>query len=278
MLQGALFDMDGLMFDTERIGRDGWLAAARQLGIAIPGTVIAAMRGTGTDACRALFNAAIPGAHYDEAHALRLRYADEVIRREGLPVKPGLYELLDWLGAQGIPAVLATSTRRETALAYLEAAGVADRFAAAVFGPEVRRPKPAPDVFLAAAAAIGAAPAACVVLEDSPNGLKAARAAGCKAVVVPDLTPRPAPGGRVVGRLRAHPARRRAGAGAMARRRPLNFAFPDRRFSPPVSDSLYKCSLPPGPGGRTEKAAAGSSGLFCVRQARRRCVPPSNLL
>lgn len=191
MLQGALFDMDGLMFDTERIGRDGWLAAARQLGITIPGTVIAAMRGTGTDACRALFNAAIPGAHYDEAHALRLRYADEVIRREGLPVKPGLYELLDWLGAQGIPAVLATSTRRETALAYLEAAGVADRFAAAVFGPEVRRPKPAPDVFLAAAAAIGAAPAACVVLEDSPNGLKAARAAGCKAVVVPDLTPAP---------------------------------------------------------------------------------------
>lgn len=191
MLQAALFDMDGLLFDTERIGRDGWHAAARTLGIAIPETVIAAMRGTGTDTCRALFNAAIPGDHYDEAHALRLRYADEVIRRDGLPVKPGVPQLLDWLGARGIPAVLATSTRRQTALDYLAMAGVADRFAAAVFGPEVARPKPAPDIFLAAAAAVQADPAACVVLEDSPNGLKAARAAGCRAIVVPDLTPAP---------------------------------------------------------------------------------------
>lgn len=191
MLQGALFDMDGLMFDTERIGRDGWQSAARQLGLTISESLIASMRGTGTDACRALFNAAIPGGRYDEARALRLRYAEQTIRREGLPVKPGLTELLGWLRGQGIPAVLATSTRRELAMDYLRMAGVADCFAAAVFGPEVPRPKPAPDVFLAAAAAVGADPAACAVLEDSPNGLKAARAAGCRAIVVPDLTPAP---------------------------------------------------------------------------------------
>ena len=76
MLQGVLFDMDGLMFDTERIGRDGWHKAAEILHIDLPEKIIAAMRGTGTDRCREIFNAAIPGSLYDTAHDLRLRYAD----------------------------------------------------------------------------------------------------------------------------------------------------------------------------------------------------------
>ena len=178
MLQGVLFDMDGLMFDTERIGRDGWHKAAEILHIDLPEGIIAAMRGTGTDRCREIFNAAIPGSLYDTAHDLRLRYADEVIAANGVPVKPGLRELLRRLKASDIPAVLATSTRREKALAYLQQTDVERYFTAAVFGPEVARPKPAPDIFLAAAAAIHAEPAHCVVLEDSPNGLQAAKAAG----------------------------------------------------------------------------------------------------
>ena len=192
MLQGVLFDMDGLMFDTERIGRDGWHKAAETLHIDLPEEIIAAMRGTGTERCREIFNAAIPGEWYDTAHDLRLRYADEVIAADGVPVKPGLRELLRWLKAAGIPAVLATSTRREKALIYLQQTDVERYFTAAVFGPEVDCPKPAPDIFLAAAAAIRADPAHCVVLEDSPSGLQAAKAAGCPAIVVPDLTPAPA--------------------------------------------------------------------------------------
>ena len=144
MLQGVLFDMDGLMFDTERIGRDGWHKAAEILHIDLPEEIIAAMRGTGTDRCREIFNAAIPGSLYDTAHDLRLRYADEVIAADGVPVKPGLPGLLRWLKAAGIPAVLATSTRREKALAYLQQTDVERYFTAAVFGPEVARPKPAP--------------------------------------------------------------------------------------------------------------------------------------
>ena len=187
-----MFDMDGLMFDTERIGRDGWRKAAETLQIDLPEEIIAAMRGTGTERCREIFNAAIPGGLYDTAHDLRLRYTDEVIAANGVPVKPGLRELLRWLKAAGIPAVLATSTRREKALIYLQQTDVERYFTAAVFGPEVARPKPAPDIFRAAAAAIRADPAHCVVLEDSPNGLQAAKAAGCPAIVVPDLTPAPA--------------------------------------------------------------------------------------
>ena len=134
MLQGVLFDMDGLMFDTERIGRDGWHKAAEILHIDLPEGIIAAMRGTGTDRCREIFNAAIPGSLYDTAHDLRLRYADEVIAANGVPVKPGLRELLRRLKASDIPAVLATSTRREKALAYLQQTDVERYFTAAVFG------------------------------------------------------------------------------------------------------------------------------------------------
>lgn len=191
MLQAVLWDMDGLMFDTERIGQAGWQAAARELGIDIPPEVVAAMRGTGIDACRRLFNRSIPGNYYDKAHALRLQYAADWVQRHGVPVKPGLRPLLDGLRDRGIPSVLATSTARATALAYLEQAGVTKLFSAMVFGPEVARPKPAPDIFLAAAAVVHAAPGRCLVLEDSPNGLRAARAAGCRAIVVPDLTPAP---------------------------------------------------------------------------------------
>lgn len=190
---GVLFDMDGLMFDTERLGYEGWKAAGQALGMAIPDEVIAAMRGTGVAQCREAFNQAIPGGRYDEARAIRLRYAEAQIQAHGVPLKPGLRPLLEHLQAAGIPAVLATSTGRERAVRYLEMAGVRAFFAAAVFGPEAAAPKPAPDIFLAAAAAIGADPRACLVLEDSPNGLKAAKAAGCTAAVIPDLTPAPPP-------------------------------------------------------------------------------------
>lgn len=194
MIQGVLFDMDGLMFDTERLGRAAWRYAAARLGIRIPEQVIADMRGTGMDQCRALFNGAVPGGLYDEAHALRLAYADHWIEAHGVPVKPGLRQMLDHLRRAGIPAVLATSTRRERAERYLALAGVGEYLAAAVCGSEVEHPKPAPDIFLAAAAAIPASPDRCVVLEDSPNGLRAAKAAGCRAIVIPDLTPAPPAG------------------------------------------------------------------------------------
>ena len=174
------------------------------LGLELPDEVIAAGRGMSVADSRAMYLERLgPEVDYDALRALRVAYADEAIARDGLPVKPGLRQLLEHLRAAGIPAALATATVREKALLYLKMAGVDGFFEAAVCGDEVAHAKPAPDIFLAAAKALGVPAEECLVLEDSPNGLRAARrarpttasraarAAGCKAVVVPDITPIP---------------------------------------------------------------------------------------
>lgn len=192
MIQAVLFDMDGLMFATEQLYVDGFLAAGRELGIPVTESLLARLRGTGIAECRRIFNDAIPGELYDTARGLCLTYVERQLAREGVPVKPGLMELLAWLRQRRIPMVLATSTAREKAMRMLDETGVTAYFSAFAFGTEVPRPKPFPDIFLAAAAAVGAEPERCLVLEDSHNGLRAAKAAGCTAVVVPDLDPAPA--------------------------------------------------------------------------------------
>lgn len=192
MIQGVLFDMDGLMFDTERIGYEGWKYAGEKLGIDMPDELIASFRGTGETEKRRHFKEVTGRAEkYEEVYALRISYADEWIEKNGLPVKTGLEELLKYLKEMKIPAALATSSSREKAMCYLEMTGVRTYFTAAVCGNEVKRAKPAPDIFLTAAKALGVPSKECLVLEDSLNGLKAAKAAGCKAIVIPDLSPAP---------------------------------------------------------------------------------------
>lgn len=191
MIQAVLFDMDGLMFGTEQLFVDGFLAAGRELNIPVTESLLARLRGTGIAECRKIFNDTIPGELYDTARALCVQRVEEGIRTRGVPVKPGLYALLKWLKEHQIPAVLATSTARERAMDLVDRAGVREYFSSFVFGTEMPRPKPFPDIFLAAAKSVGADPMHCLVLEDSHNGLRAAKAAGCIALAVPDLDPAP---------------------------------------------------------------------------------------
>lgn len=184
--------MDGLMFDTERIGYEGWKYAGSQLNIDISDSLIESFRGTGEKRKRKLFAEKFENtAEYDTAFSLRTTYAAEWIEKNGLPVKPGLKKLLNYLKENGFKTALATSSSREKAMAYLKMADVETYFTTSVCGAEVQNAKPAPDIFLAAAKALGLEPQQCLVLEDSRNGLEAAKAAGCKAVVIPDLSPAP---------------------------------------------------------------------------------------
>ncbi len=189
----VIFDMDGLIFDTERLAVAAWVAAGQRFGVPVTPEAIVEVIGLDAQATEAVlrgrYGADMP---YAEMRQFRVAHASAQIEAEGLPIKPGLYELLELLEARGIRRALATSTRHERAAQYLALAGVLGRFDAVVGGDQVVRSKPEPDIFLAAAAAVGAPPAACLVLEDSESGILAASRAGMRPILVPDLQrPRP---------------------------------------------------------------------------------------
>ncbi len=136
-------------------------------------------------------------AHHGESYPVDTLMAawhgayDAIVEREGLVLKPGLLELLDWLEDNAITKAVATSTRHARARAKLERTALFPRFAALVGGDEVAQGKPSPDIFIAAIARIGCAPADALVLEDSEPGLIAAARAGIPAIAIPDLLPSP---------------------------------------------------------------------------------------
>ena len=185
-----IFDMDGLMLDTERHAAQAWTDAAMLLGMDFDRDVTTRLVGRNSPDCMTLIRAH-HGPDYPVEHLLEAWHGayEAIIEREGIAVKPGLFELLAWLDAERIPKAVATSTRRLRAREKLARTQLLDRFAAIVGGDEIARGKPAPDIYLEAAARLGIAAAECVALEDSEPGINAALAAGMMPIMVPDVSP-----------------------------------------------------------------------------------------
>ena len=184
----VLFDMDGLLLDSERVALAIMSACAAELGLVWNHQVGLRIIGRSViDSNRILREHYGDDARLDALPgAFRTRY-DRHIDDHAIPLKPGVMQLLDLLDAHGIAHAVATSTQRERAARKLERNGLLPRFDALVGGDDVERGKPAPDIFLAAARALGVAPARCLVLEDSNAGARAGLAAEMAVVMVPDL-------------------------------------------------------------------------------------------
>lgn len=185
-----VFDMDGLLLDTEVLALAATQTAATRLGIELPHAVCHLMIGVPVDGCRRLlcerYGLDFPA---DRLFAAAARELEARVEAGMLRVKPGVVTLLDVLDRNGIPKAVATSSARAKALRHLGAAGLVGRFNTIVTRDDVRRGKPYPDLFLSASQRLGVEPAACLALEDSYNGVRAAHAAGMPVVMVPDLLP-----------------------------------------------------------------------------------------
>jgi HAD superfamily hydrolase (TIGR01509 family) len=189
-LRAVIFDMDGLMLDTERLAREAWYATMRAWGYNLTDEVYLQVLGTTGERTRRIFEAAFgDDIPIDAMYDYKQRLIDRAIASGEIAVKPGLLTLLDQLDTWGMPKAVASSTARALVLRKLDAVGLVDRFNAIVGGDEVAHGKPAPDVFVEAARRLGVPASACAVLEDSDNGIRAAHGAGALAIMVPDLQP-----------------------------------------------------------------------------------------
>lgn len=188
-IKAVIFDMDGLILDTERLFFKNWRLAAKLHGYDMSEQVALHIRSYCAKYAIPYLKAQF-GEDFDYYAVRQTRKAlmEKDLSEQGIPVKPGVHELLDFLHKNGYQTAVATATDYERTERYLKKVGLFDRFDHILCAPMVETGKPAPDIYLYACEQLGLPPENCLALEDSPNGVKSAFDAGCKVCMVPDLT------------------------------------------------------------------------------------------
>jgi HAD superfamily hydrolase (TIGR01509 family) len=190
MIKAVIFDMDGVILDTEKHYVEAWQEAARSFGFDFRREHALMLRSLDVSmACKLMKEIFGEEFDYYAIREVRRGLVASRLEKYGLEKKTGIDELLDYLNSNHIKTAVATATPIDRTLQHLSDIGIKDKFDKIVSAKQVAQGKPAPDVYLYACLQIGEKPEECIAIEDSPNGIKSAYAAGCKPIMVPDLTP-----------------------------------------------------------------------------------------
>jgi len=186
----VIFDMDGLMIDTEPLSKEGWLKALTHYGLEMSESLFSQMIGRNIVTAQELMCSHYgPDFDFEAVRKIRTNYMEDQIQQNGLSMKKGLIYILDRLDQLGIKKCVATSTEWDSMRKKLGQLNLLSRFDGFVAGDQVKVGKPHPDIFLKAAKLIGIDPANCVVLEDSMAGIAAAYSARMRPIAIPDIAP-----------------------------------------------------------------------------------------
>ncbi len=189
MIEAVIFDMDGVIFDTERLMIRCWEEIGIKYGLKDIKPLCISCIGTNYELCRQKFNDYYGGEHkYEEYDRKCFDLYFEKIEKEGLPLKEGVKELLDYLKTRRIKIGLASSNMKDVIKSHLTGSGLIGYFDVIVSGEEIEKSKPEPDIYLAAANKLGFENKdGCFAIEDSYNGVISASRAGLKTIMVPDI-------------------------------------------------------------------------------------------
>ena len=186
----VIFDMDGVLFDSERIVRIQWKRAAEEYHLSGIESVVQECTGRSVqdtwDILKKRYGADFPAQEFRQRCSTLFH---EAVDATGLPLMPYAKEILDYLKARQYRIALASSTRTQTVTHELMDAGLYEYFETVTCGDMVAHSKPAPDIYLMACSSLGLEPHKCAAVEDSPNGIRSAHDAGMKAIMVPDKIP-----------------------------------------------------------------------------------------
>ena len=183
-----ILDMDGLMFDSEKISYESWVRAAKLHGYTVSEELFYKTIGTNMDKTRMIYE-----EYFDQSFPMekviqdRKRISEEIIDIKGIPIKNGLFELLDYLKNKDEKLAVATSASRDRAVKFLTMSGVVDYFDCIVCGDEVKESKPHPEIFLRACENLSCKPSSTIVLEDSMAGIEAAFKGGMIPIMILDI-------------------------------------------------------------------------------------------